>query len=172
MEPGKARPHTSLSRLVGNPVLALQRAIGNRGTTQFLARDKKKNKGTFEHSVQIGKLGPIEVKESNAGEFTTKSSPDVLTVTTTKSKHSDELKRMSESKSQGREAVDLDDHRPEQLGRRHVLERPHPGLRGGRRHRALEGRGLRRRPHRPHLDRHSAPVDQRPRQDSNLRPAA
>ena len=97
--PGQARPHTSLSRLVGNPVLALQRAIGNRGTTQFLARDKKKNKGTFEHSVQIGKLGPIEVKESNAGEFTTKSSPEVLTVTTTKGKHSDELKRMAESKS-------------------------------------------------------------------------
>ena len=40
----------------------------------------------------------------------------------------------------GREAVGLDDHRPEQLGHRHVLQRPHPRLRGGRRHRALEGR--------------------------------
>lgn len=99
IETGQARPHTTLSRRAGNPVLALQRAIGNRGTTRFLARDKKKNKGTFERSVQIGKLGPIEVKESNAAEFTPKSSPEVLTVTTTKGKHSDELKRMAESKA-------------------------------------------------------------------------
>ena len=80
-----------------HPVLALQRLIGNRGTTRVLARQKK-NKGQFEHSVKFGKVGPIEIKGGNVADWVAKKTPDDLVLTTTKGKHSDELKRMSESK--------------------------------------------------------------------------
>ena len=79
-----------------HPVLALQRLIGNRGTTRVLARQK--NKPTFEHSVKFGKLGPIEIKGGNVGDWVAKKDPDNLVLTSTKGKHSDELKRMSDSK--------------------------------------------------------------------------
>lgn len=98
-EPGQARPRTALPRRA-NPVLALQRAIGNRGTTGVLARKGGSGQGTFEHSVQIGKLGPIEIRESNIADWIGKNADaDDLTVTTVKGKHSDELKRKSDSKA-------------------------------------------------------------------------
>jgi hypothetical protein len=94
-EPG----HAALPRRAASPVAALQRAIGNRGMAQVLARKGAgSGKGTFENSVKVGKLGPIEIKESNIADWIGKKNPDDLIVTTTKGKHSDELKRMSESK--------------------------------------------------------------------------
>jgi hypothetical protein len=95
--PGWVRSQTAPPRRSTSSVLALQRAIGNRATTRVLARDK--NRPNFEHSVRIGKLGPIEVRESNAGEFSPKNVLDALIVKTVKGKHSDELKRMSESRT-------------------------------------------------------------------------
>lgn len=80
-----------------HPVLALQRLIGNRGTTRVLSRQKK-NKGTFEHSVKFGKVGPLEIKGGNVAEWVAKKTPEKLVLTTTKGKHSDELKRRSDSK--------------------------------------------------------------------------
>jgi hypothetical protein len=89
---------TARPRRNGHPVLELQRLIGNRGTTQLLARQK--NAGTFPTSVRIGKLGPIEVKESNIADWIGKKNPETLTLTTAKGKGtSDEFKRLSEGRS-------------------------------------------------------------------------
>lgn len=89
---------TARPRRGAHPVLALQRLIGNRGTTQLIARQK--NAGTFPHSVRIGKLGPIEIKESNIADWLGKKNPENLTLTTAKGKKtSDELKRMSDDKT-------------------------------------------------------------------------
>lgn len=97
--PRQARSHTAASRRSANPVLALQRAIGNRGTTRVLAR-KGGSAGTFEHSVRIGKLAPIEITESNIADWIgKKADANDLIVTTVKGKHSDELKSKSESKA-------------------------------------------------------------------------
>jgi hypothetical protein len=94
--PGRTRSHPAHRPRGVHPVLALQRLIGNRATVQVLAR--KGGKGTFEHSVKIGKLGPIEIKGGNLGDWVEKKDPEDLVVTTTKGKHSDDLKRMSEGK--------------------------------------------------------------------------
>jgi hypothetical protein len=88
---------TGRTRRGAHPVLALQRLIGNRGTTQLLARQKK-NKGTFANSVKFGKLAPIEIKGGNVADWVAKKDPENLVLTTTKGKHSDELKRMSDSR--------------------------------------------------------------------------
>jgi len=96
-EPGQTRSRRALPRRRAHPVLALQRLIGNRATTRVLARDK--NRGTFEHGVKIGKLGPIEITGGNIGDWIAKKDPENLVLTTVKGKHSDELKRMSESKA-------------------------------------------------------------------------
>jgi hypothetical protein len=97
--PGQGRTQAVLPRRTGSPVLALQRAIGNRATSQVLAR-KATGKGTFEHSVQIGKLGPIEITDSNIDAWVTKKDgADDLIVTTAKGKHSAALKQMSDSRT-------------------------------------------------------------------------
>jgi hypothetical protein len=99
-EPRRTRSHTTPPRRSANPVLALQHAIGNRATTQMLARDKRAKKGTFKDSVQIGKLGPIEITGGNLAEWVArKKVPDDLKVTSTKGKHSDGLKRLDEDKT-------------------------------------------------------------------------
>jgi hypothetical protein len=59
-----------------------------------------KNAGTFENSVTIGKLGPIEVTESNIEGWTGKNADaNDLIVTTKAGEHSDELKQMAESRT-------------------------------------------------------------------------
>ena len=99
--PGQSRSQSALARRSASPVLALQQAIGNRGTTRVIARER--NKGTFPNSIKFGKFPLIEVKDGNLAEWGSgKDAPDVLTVTTTKGKHSKELKRLSE----GKEGVD------------------------------------------------------------------
>jgi hypothetical protein len=99
-ESGQDRSRAGLPRRGGSPVLALQRSLGNRATAQLLARKGGTDKGTFENSVQIGKLGPIEITQSNIGDWVAhKSSAADLEVTTVKGKHSDELKQMADGKS-------------------------------------------------------------------------
>jgi hypothetical protein len=99
-EPGRAQPQPAGPRRTTSPVLALQRAIGNRGTTRVLARQGGPGQGTFENSVHVGKLGPIEITDSNIGDWIAKKSDvDDLTATTVRGKHSDELKRLCESKT-------------------------------------------------------------------------
>jgi hypothetical protein len=95
---GSAPGQAGRPRRGPHPVLALQRLIGNRGTTQLLAREKKKNKGQFEHSVKFGKLAPIQITGGNVADWVAKKDPENLVLTTTKGKHSDELKRMADSR--------------------------------------------------------------------------
>src|ERR1700748_1654809 len=98
-QPGEARARPAPARRGDGPVLALQRSLGNRATTQLLARKGAGgNKGTFENSVQIGKLGPIEITQSNIGDWIAhKSSAEDLVLTTTMGTHSSELKQMAGS---------------------------------------------------------------------------
>jgi hypothetical protein len=97
--PGHSGAPSSLPRRSGSPILSLQRAIGNRATAHVLAR-KGPAKGTLEHSVQIGKLGPIEITDSNIDAWvSTKDGANDLIVTTVKGKHSQELRRLSESRT-------------------------------------------------------------------------
>ncbi len=86
-----------LPRRSAHPVLALQRLIGNRGTIRVLARDK--NRAAFEHSIKIGKLGPIEIKGGNVADWVAGKVPDSLVLTTTKGKHSGELKKLSDART-------------------------------------------------------------------------
>jgi len=101
-EPDEIRPEPPLPRLgADDAVLALQRAIGNHGTTRVLARDKDKNKNrpSFEHGVKVGKLGPIEITGGNIADWAAKKTPDDLKVISTKGAHSDELKHLFDSKA-------------------------------------------------------------------------
>jgi hypothetical protein len=81
-------------------VLALQRSIGNHGTARVLARDADKNRPNFPNSVKIGKLGPIEITGGNIDEWAAKKTPDDLHVISPHGKHSEELKRLFDSKAQ------------------------------------------------------------------------
>jgi hypothetical protein len=98
-DPRQGRSPTVVPRRTGSPVLALQRLIGNRATTRVLGRKDDPGPGTLENSVRIGKLGLIEISESNIDAWIAKKA-DVtdLIVTTVEGKHSAELKRMSDSK--------------------------------------------------------------------------
>ena len=98
-KPDEIRPDPPLPRRSEDAVLALQRAIGNHGTARVLARDKDKNRPSFEHSVKIGKLGPIEITGGNIADWAAKKDPDDLKVISAKGSHSDELKRLFESKA-------------------------------------------------------------------------
>ena len=105
-EPGRAR--RTLPRRGADAVLQLQRMIGNQRTTRVLARDKKKNEATYKNSVRVGELGPIEIKDGNLAEWQEgKEAPDVLTLTTTKGKHSDKLKKLAEGKDRNTVEVQL-----------------------------------------------------------------
>ena len=90
-----------MPRRPDSPVLALQRALGNRATAQLLARKGiGSGRGTFDNSVQIGRLGPIEITQSNVGDWIAhKSSASDLEVTTVMGKHSTELQQMADGKT-------------------------------------------------------------------------
>ncbi len=98
---GQGRPRTAPPRRGDSSVLALQRSLGNRATAQLLARKGGgSGRGTFENSVQIGELGPIEITQSNVGDWVAhKSSAQDLELTTVMGKHSSELKQMADGKS-------------------------------------------------------------------------
>jgi hypothetical protein len=98
--PGQGRPRTGPRRGDG-PVLALQRSLGNRATAQLLARQGAgSGHGTFENSVELGKLGPIEITQSNIGDWIAhKSSAEDLVLTTAMGPHSNELKQMAADKA-------------------------------------------------------------------------
>ena len=98
-EPGETRREPPLPRSNVDAVLALQRAIGNRGTSRVRAREQEKNRPSFEHSVKVGKLAPIEIKGGNIADWVAKKDPDDLKVVSAKGAHSDELQRLFESKA-------------------------------------------------------------------------
>jgi hypothetical protein len=98
-EPGERSSDPPLPRRSADAVLAMQQAIGNRRTAGLLAREKDKNRPSFEHSVKIGKLGPIEVTGGNVGDWAAKKDPDGLKVISVNGKHSAKLKRLFDSKA-------------------------------------------------------------------------
>jgi hypothetical protein len=88
------------------PELDLLSAIGNRGMTQLLARDKKgskgskgdKNQASFAHGVRVGKHAAVEITGGNIGPWVNKENPDSLDVECATGKHSAELKRVANGK--------------------------------------------------------------------------
>ena len=91
-EPGRSQAHRSPAHRTSNPVLALQRSIGNRAVAQVLARAPVRT-GT----VQIGGVGEIKVKGGNLDEWTGKDTPDTVDVTSAKGKHSAKLEKLSDA---------------------------------------------------------------------------
>jgi len=85
-----SQAHPSLVRRTSNPVLALQRSIGNRAVAQVLARDP-----VATGSVHIGGVGEIKVKGGNLADWTGKDTPDTVDVTSAKGKHSAKLEKLS-----------------------------------------------------------------------------
>ena len=98
-DPRRTRSDPPQPHRTDDRVLALQRAIGNRETARVLAREQEKNRPSFPHSAKIGKLGPIEITGGNIADWVAKKDPDGLIVTSVEGKHSDELKRLFESKA-------------------------------------------------------------------------
>jgi hypothetical protein len=92
-EPGRTHAGPSLPRRSSNPVLALQRSIGNRAVVQVLARSPART-GT----VQIGGVGTIKVKGSNFEEWET-DTLFTVDVTSTKGKHSAKLEKLAKERT-------------------------------------------------------------------------
>jgi hypothetical protein len=91
-EPGRTSP--SRPGRSSNPVLALQRAIGNRAVRRVLARAPVRT-----GSVQIGAVGEIRVKGGNLEEWAGKEAPDTVEVTSEKGKHSAKLEKLSNERT-------------------------------------------------------------------------
>jgi hypothetical protein len=91
-----AAADTAVARRGVNPVLLLQRKIGNHATGQLLARaPATKDHGT----IKIGKLPAIKIVGGNAGDWAAKKDPRTLESTSTKGKHSAALERLSKDGS-------------------------------------------------------------------------
>ena len=93
-EPGLTDAGPSLLHRGSNPVLALQRAIGNRAVVRVLARAPVRI-----GSVQIGGVGEIKVKGGNLEEWAGKGTPDTVEVTSEKGKHSAKLEKLSTART-------------------------------------------------------------------------
>ena len=89
-EPEGSHAFPPLLRRSSHPVLALQRAIGNRAVVRVLARATART-GT----VQIGAAGAIKVRGGNLEEWAGRGAPDTVEVTSEKGKHSPRLERLS-----------------------------------------------------------------------------
>jgi len=90
--PGSSRAHAPLVPRRSNPVLVLQRSIGNRAVGQVLARDVLRT-GT----VQIAGVGQIKVRGGNLDAWAGKEVLDTVEVTSDKGKHSRKLEQLSTS---------------------------------------------------------------------------
>ena len=77
-----------------NPVLALQRAAGNRAVAQLIARSPK-TKAT----VTIAGVSKIKVTGGNLEEWTGKDSFDTVDVTSQKGKHSTKLEKLATART-------------------------------------------------------------------------
>ena len=93
---GRTHPDAPRAHRGANPVLALQRSIGNRAVAQVLARDPLRT-GT----VEIAGLGAIKVKGGNLADWTSKETPDTVDVTSEKGKHSRKLEQLSNAGTKG-----------------------------------------------------------------------
>ena len=81
-----------VARRSANPVIGLQRQIGNRATAQVLARAPAvKDQG----SVHVGKLPAIKILGGNAGDWAARKDADMLAITSKRGAHSAGLERLS-----------------------------------------------------------------------------
>jgi hypothetical protein len=89
--PQTAGPHSAPEALAhDNPILALQRSVGNRAVAQMIARSPK-TKGV----ITIPGVGKIKVTGGNLEEWTGKDSYDTVDVTSEKGKHSAKLEKLA-----------------------------------------------------------------------------
>jgi hypothetical protein len=93
-KPARTQASASLPRRGSNPILALQRSIGNRAVVQVLARTPVRT-GT----VQISGVGEIKVKGGNLEEWTGTGAPDWVEVTSKKGKHSAKLEKLANART-------------------------------------------------------------------------
>jgi len=89
-EPDRNEVSPSVLHRSGNPVLALQRSIGNRGVVQMLARTPVRT-GT----VQIAGVGEIKVKGGNLDAWAGTGVLDTVEVTSKKGRHSAKLEKLA-----------------------------------------------------------------------------
>src|SRR4051812_9602460 len=89
-----AEASRSAPRRSVNPVLELQRSIGNRATAQVLARTP-----TGTGTVEIGAVGKIKVKGGNLAEWAGKGAPDTVDVTSQTGKHSAKLDKLASERT-------------------------------------------------------------------------
>jgi hypothetical protein len=73
-----------------NPVLALQRSIGNRAVAQLIAREPLRH-----GSVEIAGVGKIKVTGGNLEEWDGKGAPDTVNLSSEKGKHSAKLEKLA-----------------------------------------------------------------------------
>lgn len=92
-EAGRSPASPSLRRS-SNPVLALQRSIGNRAVGQVLARDPVRT-GT----VKVPGVGEVKVKGGNLEDWAGTATLDSVEVTSQKGKHSAKLEKLSKDRT-------------------------------------------------------------------------
>jgi hypothetical protein len=94
-EIGSAGENPPVARRTANPVLGLQRQIGNRATREVLARaPATKDNGT----VHVGKLPAIKILGGNAGDWAAGKDPYTVEITSKRGRHSAGLERLSREK--------------------------------------------------------------------------
>jgi hypothetical protein len=76
-----------------DPVLALQRSIGNAAVTQLVARAPAADGTTG--SVRIAGVGDIKVHDGNLEEWAGTGAPDTVDVASTAGKHSAKLEKLA-----------------------------------------------------------------------------
>lgn len=91
-EQGRGQTESPQTRRGANPVLALQRSIGNRAVGQVLAREP-----VLTGTVQISGVGQIKVKGRNLEEWAGAATLDTVEVTSKKGKHSAKLQKLANS---------------------------------------------------------------------------
>jgi hypothetical protein len=88
--PAASQAQSALRNRSTNPVLALQRSIGNRAVAQVLARSPVRT-----GSVHISGVGDIKVKGGNLDDWTGTESYDTVEVTSQKGRHSRKLEQLA-----------------------------------------------------------------------------
>jgi hypothetical protein len=92
--PGRTQTSAAPLRRASNPVLALQRSIGNRAVGQVLAREPVRT-----GSVKIAGVGTVKVKGGNLEEWAGTAALDSVDVTSKKGKHSAKLEKASTNRT-------------------------------------------------------------------------
>jgi hypothetical protein len=96
-ETGRSEAASPLTRRT-DPVLALQRSIGNRAVGQVLARESAHDP-VRTGSVQIAGVGQIKVKGGNLEEWAGSATLYTVDVTSKKGKHSAKLQKLATART-------------------------------------------------------------------------